>query len=233
RFSMGLCVLRLHGGGGAEQRADRGYLSLRCVVRFRVDDRWLAAVVADAPGQPGGRFSGHCPPVARAWPLARPKILLALFRQRTFPALSGQASSGRLRHRADRLVLDAAPGLAVSVQRLSAAGVPAPARSAAAQGTRRSVAALRLAVGAGGDRLLLLLNPPGVLHLPGVSGAGSVGRGGIGSGGGGEIADGDVGTGAACVFWRRCRRRARLLAVDLAACRARGGHLTGAHEQPG
>src|SRR5262249_8039509 len=230
---MGLCVLRLHGGGGAEQRADRGYLSLRCVVRFRVDDRWLAAVVADAPGYRDGRFSDHRRPVARAGHLAQRKILLVLFRQRTFPALSGQASSGRLRHRADRLVLDAAPGLAVSVQRLSAAGVPAPARSAAAQGTRRSVAALRLAVGAGGDRLLLLLDPPGVLHLPGLSGAGAAGRGGTGPGRDGGTSLGGGGTGAAGGFWGRCRRGARLPAVDLTPCHARGGHLAGAHAQPG
>src|SRR5262249_34781457 len=180
RHAMGLRVLRLYGGGRAEQRIDWYRLPLRCVVLFRVDDRWLAAIVGDAPGQRPDRFSDHRRPLARAGHLAKRKILLVLFRQRTFPPLPWETSSGRLRHGADRLVLAAAPGLAVSVQRLPAASVPADARPVAAQGTRRSVAALRLAVGAGGDRLLLLLDPPGVLHLPGLSGAGAVGRGGTG-----------------------------------------------------
>ena len=100
----------------------------------------------------------------------------------------GKRLPGRLRHGSDRLVLAAASGLALPVQRLSAPGPGAAARPVAAHGARRSVAALCLVVGAGGDRLLLLLHPPGVLHLPRVSGAGSIGRRGPGARREGEIA---------------------------------------------
>src|SRR5262249_3277869 len=129
----------------------------------------------------------------------------------------------------DRFVLAAACGLALSVQRLSAVGSSAAARPVAAHGTRGSVTTLRLVVGAGGGQLLLLLHPPGVLHLPGVSGPGPACRRVTGARRESEIALGAFGARATRFCGRHGRRRARFSIMALAERHAGGRHLADAH----
>src|ERR1700688_2808384 len=114
--------IRSDGVGSADQGADRVGVSLRgCTFVFA--GNWRMAAVAGGPaGYRAGAFSGdrgamaHSGGIAESCDCGTSRLLLVLFRERTLPAISGEAVSAGLQQASCDALLDAAPGVAFPVE---------------------------------------------------------------------------------------------------------------------
>src|ERR1035437_5474757 len=120
----------MHRSGSAHQGIDCACVSGRRGIFVSCCDRGLAAL-APAPDSVGisvifaDRCSlAHSGGTTKYRRSARSRILLVLFRQRTFLAISGEAVSAGLQQTPLGALLVAALGVAVSVEFVSAGGDP-------------------------------------------------------------------------------------------------------------
>src|SRR5262249_9772028 len=150
------------------------------------------------------------------------KVLLVLLHQRTRQAFFGHALSDGLRHGTAASILARSFDLALSVQRVSAAGSFPLAATAAPHSSAGSTPITGALVVSGDRRVLFVLDAPGVLHLSGFPGASALAGRRAGGGRKGEESLGCLGAGLVIGGGLAQRRCAWLSALAFAPCRADG-----------
>src|SRR5580692_539403 len=118
--------IRDDGVGRADQGADSASISLRSGIFLSAGYGRMAAMAGVPAVFWAGVISGDCCTVAYSGGFAEsrygrsPRILLVLFCERTLPEVSGEAVSAGLQQTSRIAVLDAASGVAVSVESVPA-----------------------------------------------------------------------------------------------------------------
>src|ERR1700683_3726483 len=193
--------IRDDGVGRADQRADRASISLRGGIFLSADYGRVAATAGVSADFGDGVSSGDRRNVAYSGGVEESRygrssrLLLVLFCERTLPEISGEAVSTGLQQASGVAVLDAASGVAVPVESLSASGGDDCAGSVAgpAEQFRDSPEWRRagrvcfadpdavLDLGGSGIDLFCSVDQPGVLHVPRVFAASVVAGGRCGA----------------------------------------------------
>src|SRR5580698_3438753 len=179
--------IRDDGVGCSDQRTDRAGVSLRGGIFISAGYGRMAALAGVPAAFRAGVISDNRSAVAYSGGVAesgygRPsRFFLVLFRQRTLPEIPGQAVPAGLQQTSRDVVLDAASGVVVPVESVSAGGGDdccgsvaelarqsgtSPEWRAAAERLCFADSAAVLDLGGSGACLFCPVDQPGVLHLP-------------------------------------------------------------------